>query len=49
VPNPTDLVSSTTAGTCVMCHDSLPAEYHMQQSGGVLRGWRAEALGETDD
>jgi OmcA/MtrC family decaheme c-type cytochrome len=46
VPNPTDLVSSTTAGTCAMCHDGLPAGYHMQQSGGVLRGWRAEALGD---
>jgi hypothetical protein len=45
VPNPTDLVSSTTAGTCAMCHDSLPAGYHMQQSGGVLMGWRAEAVG----
>jgi OmcA/MtrC family decaheme c-type cytochrome len=46
VPNPTDLVSSTTAGTCAMCHDNLPAEYHMAQSGGVLRGWRAEALAD---
>ena len=46
VPNDTDLISSTTAGTCAMCHDNLPAEYHMQQNGGVLRGWRVEALGD---
>lgn len=46
VPNPTDLVESIGAGTCAMCHDNDPAIAHMGQSGGVLGGWRAEALGD---
>lgn len=45
VPTPTDLVISQGAGTCAMCHDNLPAAAHMEQNGGVLLGWRAEALG----
>ena len=46
VPNPTDLVNSQTAGTCYLCHDSDPAVAHMGQNGGVILGWRAEALGD---
>jgi OmcA/MtrC family decaheme c-type cytochrome len=46
VPNPTDLVNSQTAGTCYLCHDSDPAAIHMGQNGGVILGWRAEALGD---
>jgi OmcA/MtrC family decaheme c-type cytochrome len=46
VPNPTDLINSETAGTCYMCHDNDPATAHMDQNGGVIDGWRAEALGE---
>jgi OmcA/MtrC family decaheme c-type cytochrome len=46
VPNATDLINSTTAGTCYMCHDSDPVAAHMWQNGGVIDGWRAEALGD---
>jgi OmcA/MtrC family decaheme c-type cytochrome len=46
VPNPTDLVNSQTAGSCYLCHDSEPSVAHMQQNGGVIAGWRAEALGD---
>jgi OmcA/MtrC family decaheme c-type cytochrome len=46
VPNPTDLIHSTTAGTCYMCHDSDPAAFHMGQNGGVIDIWRAQALGD---
>jgi len=46
VPNPTDLVNSQTAGPCYLCHDSAPAVAHMEQNGGVIFGWRAEALGD---
>ena len=46
VPNPTDLVNSETAGSCYLCHDSDPAVAHMGQNGGVIFGWRAEALGD---
>jgi OmcA/MtrC family decaheme c-type cytochrome len=45
VPNDTDLISSKTAGTCAMCHDSYLAASHIGQNGGVIEGWRAEALG----
>lgn len=46
VPNPTDLINSETAGSCYLCHDSMPAVAHMGQNGGVVYGWRAEALGD---
>ena len=46
VPNPTDLVNSQTAGPCYLCHDSAPSVAHMEQNGGVIFGWRAEALGD---
>lgn len=45
VPNPTDLILSPIAGTCYMCHDSIPAKAHMEQSGGAIDVPRAEALG----
>ena len=40
------VINSTTAGTCYMCHDGDPAAAHMWQNGGVMGGWRAEALGD---
>ncbi|MFN2374956.1 MAG: OmcA/MtrC family decaheme c-type cytochrome [Candidatus Binatia bacterium] len=46
VPNPTDLVNSQISGSCFLCHDNAPAAAHMDQNGGVLAGWRAEALGD---
>jgi len=46
VSNDTDLISSQIAGTCAMCHDSYLAASHIGQNGGVLEGWRAEALGD---
>jgi OmcA/MtrC family decaheme c-type cytochrome len=46
VPNDTDLISSVTASTCAMCHDSYLAASHIGQNGGVIGNWRAESLGE---
>jgi len=46
VPNPTDLINSQTANPCYQCHDSVPTIAHMEQNGGVIFGWRAEALGD---
>jgi OmcA/MtrC family decaheme c-type cytochrome len=36
VPNATDWVSTPTASTCYMCHDSATALAHIRQNGGVI-------------
>ena len=36
VPNATDWVSTPTASTCYMCHDSATAIAHIRQNGGVI-------------
>ncbi|MBI5494485.1 MAG: hypothetical protein HY904_05615, partial [Deltaproteobacteria bacterium] len=46
VPNVTDVVSSPTAATCNGCHNSVAAEYHFEQMGGIIRKPRAQALGQ---
>ena len=45
-PNDTDLITSPTASACRMCHDSYLVESHIGQNGGVIDGWRAEAVSD---
>ncbi|MBI5496613.1 MAG: hypothetical protein HY904_16450, partial [Deltaproteobacteria bacterium] len=46
VPNLTDVVSSPTASTCNACHNSVAAEFHFEQMGGIINKPRAQALGQ---
>jgi OmcA/MtrC family decaheme c-type cytochrome len=39
-----DTWSSATAGTCGTCHDSGPAQVHMEQNGGVFEAAGPKAL-----